>query len=364
MQQTILKHLEALVNCYPVSSNQAAVKNALEYCGNVLRETGSFKDVKMHVFDDVRSLTASTRGTKRPKVLLQAHIDVVPAPATMQKLRVKGDQLKGRGVFDMLFAAACFLAFVEAQSDQLADLDLGLMLTGDEELGGFAGVGALIEAGYGCEVCILPDAGNGFGDLNVAAKGVFSFDLRVKGKAHHGARPWEGDGAANKLVLLLHEILKIFDDSTRENSTLTITRLAGGDADNKGPSETVAHLDIRYRDNKDYQHIRKHVTRLAKQYGAVLERIDFADDYQLDIENTYVKDFLKLYEQHTGAPITHEKAHGSSDARFFSAKGMPVIMLRPEGSGAHGDEETLSLSSLMKFYDLIEEYILKTAKIK
>ena len=41
------------------------------------------------------------------------------------------------------------------------------MLTGDEELGGFNGVGYLVEEGYLAEVCILPDAGEGFGDLSI-----------------------------------------------------------------------------------------------------------------------------------------------------------------------------------------------------
>lgn len=38
-------------------------------------------------------------------------------------------------------------------------------------------------------------------------------------------------------------------------------------------------------------------------------------------------------------------------------------MIRPDGGGAHSDEESLDLASLAKFYALLEEFILKTAKI-
>ena len=73
---------------------------------------------------------------------------------------------------------------------------------------------------------------------------------------------------------------------------------------------------------------------------------------------------MKLYERHLGVKVNLSKAHGGSDARFFSIKGIPVIMLRPDGTGAHSDNETLSLDSLDRFYALFEEFILKTAKIK
>lgn len=361
-QQPLNHHLAQLVNFYPKTSDQTAVRKALEYCQARLQNSGGFEAVKLHKKDGFYSLTASTKNTKRPKLLLQGHIDVVDCCGELPAFGIEGDTITGRGVYDMLFGIACYLTFVEAHAAELPELDLGLMITGDEEIGGAHGTGYLVEQGYGCEVCFLPDAGHDFGGLSVAAKGVYNFDLVVHGKAHHGSRPWEGDGAANKLICLLKQLLDAFDDSDPYNSTLTITGLDCGGPTNQGPNRAAAHLDIRYKDRADFERLEALIIRLCQESDAEIQDVMFADNIVVDPDNSYIREFLKLYEQHAGRPITLGKAHGGSDARYFTSRGIPVIMLRPDGSGAHSDRETLSLSSLQKFYALMEDYILITAK--
>lgn len=363
MEQTkILQHLEALVGFNAETRTQANVLELLNYCNRVLQATGVFHDCKIHTFNGYHNLTASTQNTKSPRVLLQGHIDVVPAPSELV-YHVKDEKVFGRGVFDMLFATACYLAFIEEHKDKLRELDFGIMLTGDEEIGGVNGVMALLEHGYGADVCILPDAGNGFGDLNISAKGVYHFKLVVKGRAHHGSRPWEGDGAANKLVLALHALLAEFDMYDKNNSTMTVAILGGGDANNKGPSTAAANVDIRFKDKLDFVRIQNKIEQICQKYTAHLEGVELGSDYNLNTDDPYVAQFIDLYKKRLGKGPTLGKAHGSSDARYFSDAKIPVIMFRPDGGGAHADDEYLSLASLDKFYTVFEEYVMKAAKI-
>jgi di/tripeptidase len=106
------------------------------------------------------------------------------------------------------------------------------------------------------------------------------------------------------------------------------------------------------------------VKRLCVEFDAETRNVLTADNLALDPSNPHLQDFIKLYEKHAGHPITLSKAHGGSDARFFAVKGIPVIMLRPDGTGAHADTETLSVDSLNQFYLLLEEYALKNAAPK
>ena len=57
------------------------------------------------------------------------------------------------------------------------------------------------------------------------------------------------------------------------------------------------------------------------------------------------------------------RAPGSSDARFITPKGIPVIMTRPDGGGLHGDDEWLSLSSLEEYYQILKQYVLTFKKV-
>jgi succinyl-diaminopimelate desuccinylase len=357
MNSMISTRLEKLVSFYPATSKQAHVKDLLKCVGDQLSELG-FK-VELLEYNGVHSLYAHPKGLKRSKLLLQGHIDVVPAEG--QPFKQDGDKLYGRGVYDMLFATACYIELLNEAKDKIQAMDLGIMLTGDEEYGGFDGTERILADGYICDVCILPDAGEGMGSLNVAAKGVYTLEIRVNGAAHHGSRPWEGDGASAKMVNFLKEVESIFDTSDRQNSTMTIAIIKAGDAENKGPAYADCTLDIRYKDKPDLKRIKDRLETVLNKFDAEVTSVKNGEDYNLDLDNEYVKEFIGLYEKEVGQEVQLTKAYGSSDARFFSSKGVPVIMLRPDGGGAHGDKEWVSEASVTKFYKILKDYVIKIA---
>lgn len=356
----IAERIKQLVALNPQSGLQPNVKQLCDMVGQQLSALGFV--VTPLEYEGVHSLYAHPTGARHSRLLLQAHIDVVPA--TDQPFKEASDKLFGRGVYDMLYATACYLELLNDIRELVPSLDLGIMLSGDEELGGFNGVQKFLEDSYTTDICLLPDAGEGFGSLNVAAKGIYTLEVRAHGVAHHGSRPWEGDGAAAKLVHFLANAERAFDASSRDNSTMTIARLQAGDAENKGPATADATLDIRYKDKADLERIKQELQPLCQQFEVEIVSVKDGDDYQLDLHNADVQNFVRLYEQIAGDKIRFTKAHGSSDARFFASQGTPVIMFRPDGGGAHGDNEWLSKSSLDLFYKLLKEYVLSISVVK
>lgn len=350
-------YLEKLINFYPVSSNQQSVLELLEYMAKELEAVGL--EGKILTYNGVHSLYAHSKDLKHSRLLLQGHIDVVSTDDN--SFAEQEGNYYGRGTYDMLFATACYLQLFNELKDVLPKMDIAIMLSGDEELGGFNGVQPFLEDGYTTDVCILPDAGVGLGSLNVGAKGTYTCDVRINGRSHHGSRPWEGDGAAIKLVHFLEELNQTFDTTDQNNSTMTVSVLKAGDVENRGPAYADATLDIRYKNKQDLENIKVNLEKYMTKYDGEFTDIRQGDDYQLDTSHPDVKAFLDLYQKHTGKEIQLTRAHGSSDARFFSAKEMPVIMLRPDGGGAHGDIEWVSKESIDKFYALLKEYVLLTA---
>lgn len=356
----LTNRLKQLVELYPQSSAQTNVKRL---CQNVGRELEQCGMAVTHIdYNGVHSLYASTTGKKHCRLLLQAHIDVVPGQG--QPFKQQGDKIYGRGTYDMLYAAACFVELMKELKPQLSQFDIGIMLSGDEELGGYNGVAQMLKDGYRADICILPDAGEGFGSLNIGAKGVYTLELTVNGQAHHGSRPWEGDGAAGKLVEFLNEAKELFDTSSKDNSTMTISRLNAGDSENKGPASADCTLDIRYTSQTDFKRIQQGLQKLFGQYNVSIRGAKNGSDYKLDLENVYVKRFLDIYREACGRDIRLTRAHGSSDARFFSEYNIPVIMLRPDGGGAHGDKEWLSRQSMFEFYNLLKTYVLDVSVVE
>lgn len=353
----MIETLQTLMNFHSVTSNQAAVSELLEYVEARLKQYGLHTERVVH--NGVNSLYASTHGGTHTKVMLQGHIDVVPEGDVFHR---DGDKIFGRGCFDMLFAMASFIRLIE-ELDNPARYDLSILLTGDEEVGGSNGVGTIMqEPRYTCDICILPDAGEGLGTMSIGAKGVLQLLLRVNGKAHHASRPWEGDGAGGKLVSFLHELSQEFDASDRYNSTMTVSRLeAGSDALNQGLATALVGIDIRYSSKDDLRRIESRLNKLKETYDVTVEKRMAANNFSLDTSHPLVQSFIDEYEVALDAKVTPIRAHGSSDARFFDEKGIPVIMFRPDGGGAHAADEWLSISSWEKFHIILDNYVHKTA---
>lgn len=354
----MLEELKTLINFHPVTSNQNAVSTLLDYVDARLSAKGFITERIIH--KGVHSLYASTRGQKHARVMLQGHVDVVPGG---EEFHMDGDKIYGRGSFDMLFGVASFLTYIE-QLENPSDYDLSVLLTGDEEVGGRNGVYEVLNTeSYTCDVCVLPDGGDHLGAMCIASKGINHFRLHIPGISHHGSRPWEGDGAGNKAAKLLHDISELFDLSDPYNSTVTISQLeAGTTALNQGPNEAFVGMDIRYKDEQDAEHIRAQLDEIFKKYGATVVFEERGRSFTLDTENELVKKFVAMYSQSLGEPITFMKSHGSSDARHFDEKGMPVVMFRPDGGNAHGDGEWLSYGSWQKFHSILTDYVETTAK--
>lgn len=353
-------YLQTLVSFYPESAQQEHVGALLAY----VRKQLVRHNLKTQAlsYNGVHSLYAHPTGKKHSKLLLQAHVDVVPGHE--QVFSQTDTMYKGRGVYDMLFAAACYLHLLDELGDDVHKLDLGIMLSGDEELGGFNSVESFLADGYTADVCLLPDAGNGFGTLSIGAKGIYGCTVRIRGTAHHGSRPWEGDGAAIKLVHFLHDLDAAFGTASEQSSyTVTVAKLAAGDADNRGPGYADASLDVRYLRATDLLTVKETLTDLLSRYDGEILSVTEGSNFELDHQHPHIKRFTDLYEKHHGSELSFMTAHGSSDARFFTEKQIPVIMMRPDGGGAHGDNEWISKQSTAAFYELLKEYVLEVATI-
>jgi succinyl-diaminopimelate desuccinylase len=148
--------------------------------------------LKYFEFSSHPSLVALTKN-KNPKVFLAAHFDVVPASPKLFNLKIKGGRAFGRGVYDMKFAIVCYLKLIEELKNDLKKMDFGIMITSDEEIGGFFGTKKLIEKGFKSKVVFLPDGGSNW-KIEKKAKGAWHLKLEFFGKSAHGSRPWQGKG--------------------------------------------------------------------------------------------------------------------------------------------------------------------------
>jgi acetylornithine deacetylase/succinyl-diaminopimelate desuccinylase-like protein len=176
------------------------------------------------------NLLATLPGRDRslPPVVMASHSDVVPADASKWTANmapfdaaIVGDALVGRGSLDMLGMAALqtltLVALKRAERPPLRDVLL--VVAGDEEVGS-AGIEAALaqwpqlskawvalnEGGFIIEDRVAP--GRDLIAVSVAEKGVFWFDLVVRGESGHGSVPRAQD-APRRLVAATQKVLEM-----------------------------------------------------------------------------------------------------------------------------------------------------------
>lgn len=354
MQENLEKTLSKLVSIPSVSSNSAACHEVLAY---VRSKFNSF-DFLIHENLDTPNpwFLATTKDTMTPDIVLLAHLDVVPAGDHMFTLQKKDNKLFGRGTYDMKFAAACYIEFIETHASELSKLNIGFLITTDEEIGGMS-ISEVFNLGFRPKVAFIPDGGGDW-KIEERAKGLLGIEFIANGKSAHGSRPWEGENALHRLMDALQMLRTAYPLTSSSDSTLTINTLNAGNAINQIADYAVATADFRTFSLDELNLCRSLASQIAEDYS--LEFTISHEGYPLLLDKTspYVTPFLEAYRIQRGHEPEYVESYGATDGRHFAEYDIPCIITEPHGHGRHADEEWLLTEDLGNYYQLIERWLL------
>ena len=68
-------------------------------------------------------------------------------------------------------------------------------------------------------------------------------------------------------------------------------------------------------------------------------------------------EFMAVGERVLGRPMGVVRTAGTSDARFLSERGIPVIMSRPLSANIHRPDEWIDIASMLQYYRMLQEFI-------
>lgn len=306
-------------------------------------------------------IITSTQG-HGPVIVFHGHIDVVPGKPGQFKPRVEGDNLIGRGAYDMKAALAAMMCALRDLKDEQG-VQVRFLCVADEESEsmGIRGTEVLVERGYGGDFAITGEPTNLH--VGVQAKGVLALKVTVSGTAAHGSTPWLGDNA----VLKAHDIFRRIEgmDFARQSSemfdrpSINLGRIEGGDAINKVPDTCEMFVDIRFVPGQDPE--------------LILEGIRQIDDIAVEVvferEPAYVANdnhfVAALHESLKDEGVNEAELvgrDGSSEATAFLAQGIPAVEFGPVGDGHHGPSEYVTMESLTDYRRSLVAFAQKIAR--
>lgn len=366
-KKELTENLSALVKMKTLSSNQPACLSALLWISAQIAKYPVI--VEYHTQNDHFSMTITTRETKTPKVWLMAHVDVVPAPDKLFEPIVINDTMFGRGTIDLKNAIACYIQLIKDLNKTLPQYDFGIMITSDEELGGYDGVGYLVDKGYLCETAFNPDAGYDW-KFETEAKGVLQLKFQSYGISAHGSRPWLGDNAIENLFTTLLKIKGIFEKDEKPNAenflpTFAITIANGGEKTNSIPAYAEANVDIRLPSAVNSKSILQEINTILKDHpNVVMTELVDVPPHKVNIELPQFKLFSDIAKKKYDINVGKMRSYGASDARYFGILGIPVMLISSEGGALHSDHEWIDLNGMTKYYEVLKAWVKEYTKIE
>ena len=298
-------------------------------------------------------------GTERQdfQVILNAHLDVVPAPPGQFRPRRDADRLFARGAQDMkvtgLLAAQVFRELAASLPYPVA-----LQLVTDEEVGGRDGTRHQLDHGVRGRFVIVGET-SGLHVVN-ESKGMLVVRLLAAGRAAHAAYQWLGDNALVKVQRTVASLLARYPVATEEvwRTTVNLSRVG---TRNQVPADAEALLDIRFPAS-DADLSGKTVADITAFLQGFCEPgvtpvVDVLDQpHHADQDRPEVLR-LQHIARRLGYPGDLLRKHGVSDGRFYGELGIAAVAFGVGGSGQHGPDEYADLSTVVPYYHALREFL-------
>jgi glutamate carboxypeptidase len=350
----MLAAIEALVRCESPTEDIAACQNVVRLASDIAtRVLGTPAQIK-----EIKGRPVFWWGASQPEILLLAHLDTVWPHGSYQPLwEVKGDVIRGPGVFDMKagFVQALFaLKDIDGAADRVA-----LVATTDEETGSFASRELIMELSAAAKAVLVLEASLD-GKVKTGRKGTAMYKVTVHGlAAHAGLEPEKG---VNATVEIAHVILQLAALENNEHGTTVVpTLLKSGNSANTVPDQAVLEIDARSFAQSEIERVDAAIKSLkATVSGARLEITGGLNRPPLQPSST--KALYERVEQVAKsigmAPLGCAEVGGASDGNFAAAAGAQVLDgLGAVGGGAHAPSEWLSLKSIEERSALLHAFI-------
>ena len=307
----------------------------------------------------------SPSGKVRKRIMLTPHMDVVPAPGSAFRPKVRNGRMYGRGTCDTKGSVSAFFsAFLDLARKGPLPRETEILFVGlvDEEFGQ-AGSRRLAEKG---PVGDLAVAGEPTGLKVVSShKGNLWLRLKTQGKSAHGSTPQHGRNAIAAmgpvLDFLFDEYPKILARKSHPllgSPTLSVGKIIGGTQPNVVPDECTIDLDRRTIPGESEASVKKEMVKALKAKGIAspsfcLSRSVPCLPLDTDPDLPLVRSFLRAAGKRkpTGVPYF-------TDASPIATGGTPALVFGPGNiAQAHSDDEWVELEQVERAHAIVSRFL-------
>jgi succinyl-diaminopimelate desuccinylase len=341
------------------------------------------EEVFMAKCDDLRlvggrvNLIAKMDAGAEKTLVIYAHLDVVPPGEGWETdpfdLVQKGGRVYGRGVSDCKGSIAALIAALKALlREGKPKYNLRILLTTDEEVGGYSGLCYLTDLGLvkgDLMLCM-----DGFSDdVVVGSNGILTWEVIVHGKSAHSGSSFLGVNAIERSLPVMEALMGLKKEVQSRTSALpassaleavgkkslmpilNITMISGGIKENIVPDRCVIRGDRRVIPEESMEEAMEEIERTLEPLDAEMD-LKFYPGYppmSVNPDHSWIEEVRGAVKRGMGFLPRVSGTQGSLDQAYATEKtGIPTCVYgvgRQIESNAHGLNENVRISDLEGF---------------
>jgi succinyl-diaminopimelate desuccinylase len=342
--------LETLIRTRPVTTDPERVNAATAVMRDYLESRGIF--CRTEEFAGRKILYASNRESGTPEIILNSHMDVVPAMEEQFEPVIRDGILYGRGACDCLGNAVCL-----AEILLKANTHVAAVFSADEETGGRT-TKHMVDLGYTAKHAVLILDSGDDPTIIYEQKGVLVVHLTAKGRDGHAAYPWKCENPIDKLMAGYAKFRAKWQNPTTETdwrNSMAACMMSAGTAPNQIPGEATMTINFRLVDAVSREII---LRDLAETTGCEITLGEDIPPVTFDKNDPVFLHLQRVLSAEVagGREIPLARICGATDSRHWSRLGIPVPVLGVRGANEHSAGEYVVLDSIGRYADGIVKF--------
>lgn len=317
-------------------------------------------------------------GEGDPTVVLNGHIDVVPAGDRDQwsydpyGATIDDGYLYGRGSTDMKTGVALGMLATHQFSNHLEENDLSGTVILQAAIGeetAEPGTKTLLENGYDGDYGVVLEPTKM--QTATSEKGLVWYEITVDGEPSHASHPDQGENAIQAARPVLTALTE-YDEEIRERTDdlvgkaySTITKIEAGTKENVVPERATITIDRRMLPSESAEHVDQEIEDLLADVESDAgirtdwERTRTYESAAIEPENELAEIFRKHSETIAGVPADSYGVEASTDVRnFVNDANTPAITWGPgDIAEAHTYDERIDIEEAVEGYEVLHRSV-------
>lgn len=345
-------------------------------------------DVERFVVDPAKpNLLVTISGENDATLLYNGHLDTVPFDTDDWSYDPLGervdDRIYGRGATDMKGSLAAMLFAIRAfaVTETAPPVNLAFAFVSDEEVGGEAGLPALLDADrLDADACVIgePTCNEGRHSVTAADRGSIWLTIEATGEAAHGSRPVLGENAVDRLYRAVQTLRERFGarelsiddamDSVIEESveyyapmmgaetarelfrypSINLGTIEGGSAINTVPQVATGEIDIRLTAGVPTSEILADIRDCVTDCdGITIVDVSWSVGTAEPVDSPLVDAVASTAENVTGGRVYRRSATGGGDAKKLRNVGISTVEFALGTDTVHAVDEYTTVDAVV-----------------